>query len=201
MRLHRLNKFFGEKQIFCDLSLELPEAGIVGIYGPSGCGKTTLLFALCGLLKLDSGEVKDYPARASVVFQEDRLLMWLSALENVCIGASVDETCAKACLDIVCLSKEDYCLYPKQMSGGMRRRVAIARALAYSAPLLLLDEPFSGIDEKNRQSIIKELKKRKNTQLIYIISHDWNELNGICDEIIEVEGPPLSIVNRKKIIG
>lgn len=198
MRLEGLYKAFDQRKVLSHFDLTLPQTGIIGFFGPSGCGKTTLFSLLAKISAPDGGLILDRPVPVSCVFQEDRLLPWSTALENVQYGAGVKEEVARRFLHEVGLI--DACQqYPRQMSGGMNRRVAFARALAFPSCLLLLDEPFSGIDQKNREVFYQLLKERRQKQLICIISHDKEELTGLCDEVIELSGPPLTVTARNKI--
>ncbi|NLA87688.1 MAG: ABC transporter ATP-binding protein [Clostridiales bacterium] len=141
---------YGGKQIFDGLNLSL--GPITCVTGPSGCGKTTLLRLVAGLLKPQSGTIGGVPERVSMVFQEDRLLPWRTALENVsAVLPPAEAHQAADWLRLVELSGLRNS-YPDSMSGGQKRRVALARALAYSGELpeggglLILDEPFKGVD-------------------------------------------------------
>lgn len=140
---------YGGKQVFDGLSLSLGR--ITCITGPSGCGKTTLLRLIAGLVKPQGGTITGVPNRVSMVFQEDRLLPWRTALENIADVLMPDEAdAAMGWLRLVELSDlRDS--YPDSMSGGQKRRIALARALAYCGKgtgggLLILDEPFKGFD-------------------------------------------------------
>ena len=116
------------------------------LMGPSGIGKTTLLLLLLGLVSPDSGEITGLPEKVSVIFQEDRLCEDFSALSNVAmvLPRGGEET-ASALLKA--LGLEEAMRQPVHtLSGGMKRRVAIARGLAADSPLLLMDEPFKGLD-------------------------------------------------------
>ncbi len=139
-----------EKKVFDSLNLQ-SDSRIICFMGHSGCGKTTLLHILAGLLKPSSGTVSDFPEKVSVMFQEDRLLPWLNAYENVALVQSTpferwngqDDRASQILrsLDI------DPAMDIGSMSGGMKRRVALARALVFDSEALLLDEPFKGMDE------------------------------------------------------
>ena len=143
MKIKNFCVSYGEKKVLQDFSAEFGE-GITLLTGPSGFGKTTLLHTIAGLLEPDSGEIIGRPERISLMFQDDRLLPWLTALQNIEIVCD-DRDRAMYYLRAVELEKEADSK-PGALSGGMRRRVALARALAYESDLLLLDEPFKGMD-------------------------------------------------------
>jgi ABC-type nitrate/sulfonate/bicarbonate transport system ATPase subunit len=148
--IESLSFTYGGKLIFDRLNLSLGYKTC--ITGPSGCGKTTLLRLIAGLLKPRSGAIKGVPSRVSMVFQEDRLLPWRTALEN--IAAVLPPEAEKKAEEWLGLVELDGLggNYPDSMSGGQKRRVALARALAFGAELppggrlLILDEPFKGFD-------------------------------------------------------
>ena len=144
---------YGEKTPIRDLTLALPDAGVIGVFGASGSGKTTLLRLLAGRIQPASGTVEGlYGKRVSMVFQEDRLLPWRTALENVALVRDGSSGEAMRLLDAMELSAEAGKL-PVALSGGMQRRVALARALNFGGDMLLLDEPFKGLDEALRARV------------------------------------------------
>ena len=145
IELKDVNVSFGDHKVLSNLSLTIPLQGTTVIYGPSGSGKTTLLRTIMGLQKPTRGKISGLEGKQlSVVFQEDRLLPWQTAKENVA-QVSDDET-AQKWLNFLGLA-EAANQKPKELSGGMNRRVAIARALAYGGDMLVLDEPFAGLDD------------------------------------------------------
>lgn len=143
MKISKLCVSYGDKKVLQDFSAEFGN-GITLLTGPSGFGKTTLLHSIAGLIEPDSGEIIGRPERISLMFQDDRLLPWLTALQNIEIVCD-DREKAMHYLRAVELEAEAG-TRPAALSGGMRRRVALARALAYESDLLLLDEPFKGMD-------------------------------------------------------
>ena len=192
-----IDKAFGELEVLRDFSLELPERGVVVLSGPSGCGKTTLGRLLLGLDKPDRGSISGLEGRRSVcVFQENRLLPWASALENAALGG--EEGSARLWLER--LGMQDFMQsYPAQLSGGMQRRVAVARALATPADVLVLDEPFTGLDDANQRLILSAVRERMEDALFVMITHDLSNLRELSGEIFYLEGPPLRIVEKKCI--
>ena len=140
MRAENITKRFGEKLVLDNISCIFDD-GIFCVTGPSGCGKTTLLRIIAGLEIPDSGVVSE-TGKISVMFQEDRLFPWMTAVGNASAGS--DSASAEKALRAMGL-EQSFRDFPETMSGGMRRRVALARAVAAGGDLLLLDEPFNGL--------------------------------------------------------
>ncbi|NLF80556.1 MAG: ATP-binding cassette domain-containing protein [Clostridia bacterium] len=170
--VERLNVSFNGRQVLRDLSLTLPDSGVVCIYGPSGSGKTTLFNCLAGVIKPDSGAIRGLEGkRLAMVFQENRLLPWYNALENVAFAVEGDREKALRALAAMELAAEAEKL-PAQLSGGMQRRVAIARALAYGGDILMLDEPTAGLDKELAERVVSRLIEAWRGRLILLITHD-----------------------------
>lgn len=174
--ISRLYKKYGERQVFADFSATLPGEGCTALMGPSGCGKTTLLRILMGLERADAGAVIGVEGeRLAAVFQEDRLFPQLSARKNLlaaCPGALPQE--ADRLLGELGLG-ESAAQPTRQMSGGMKRRVAIARALLYRPRLLLLDEPFSGLDGETRESAAHCILAHTAGAALLLVTHSDQE--------------------------
>lgn len=181
------------------INLNVKKGSFVSIVGPSGCGKSTLLYLVAGLDKADSGEIrvdgelvsKPGPERV-VVFQEAGLFPWLTVIENVTYGLILkkmpkEEAKAKALdvLKMVHLSKHANS-YPHELSGGMKQRVSIARALVMEPDILLMDEPFSALDEQTRMVLHKELLDiwRKTKVTIFFITHNIREAVLLSEEVV-----------------
>ncbi|MBE6118711.1 MAG: ATP-binding cassette domain-containing protein [Erysipelotrichaceae bacterium] len=143
MKVEELCVSFGDKTVLDHFSAEFHE-GITCLTGPSGYGKTTLLHTIAGLIRPQSGRIVDRPDKVALMFQDDRLFPWMNALQNITIVCD-DESRAMHYLKAVELEQEALSM-PSSLSGGMRRRIALARALAYNGDLVLLDEPFKGMD-------------------------------------------------------
>ncbi len=173
IEVKNLVKSYGGNTVLAGISFTVPQSGIHGIFGPSGCGKTTLLRLIAGLEKADSGEITGTQGKKiAFVFQEDRLLPSCTALKNVSI-VSDSETALKYLKLLHLENAADK--FPGEMSGGMCRRAAIARALAFGGDILILDEPFKGIEKELRdeaQSIVKEYAK---THPVLFVTHDEDE--------------------------
>lgn len=167
IELKNISLSFGEKQIFRDFSAQLPDEGVVLLSGESGIGKTTLLRILCGLQKPDLGAVVGLEnRRVSVVFQEPRLLDRLSAFENVSIVS--DGETAKRLLSDLNMTGEMH-LRARSLSGGQKQRVSLARAFAFSSDVVLLDEPFTGLDEQNK---LRAVDLIHTARLAVVVTHD-----------------------------
>lgn len=187
--LHDIHFAYGDKVICDKLSWTLPETGVICLWGASGCGKTTLLRLLVGLEKPQSGTV-DAPRAVSVVFQEDRLLPWKTVWENASL-ACADTARVAALLEAVGLA--DYRdRYPNELSGGQQRRVALVRALAAENALLLLDEPFNGLDEQAQQTLLPLIKAVAATRPVVLVTHVATQAEALGAAVIELKSTPLT---------
>ena len=189
IKLEDITVRYGEKLVLDRFSLEIPPEGLTALSGPSGCGKTTLLRVLAGLERPEGGAVSGVdPARTAILFQEDRLLPWRR------VGQQITDVLPRSrrgelerWLAFAELSGEENA-YPAALSGGMARRLALARCAALGGSLLLLDEPFAGVDPKRAARILGRL--RELNVPIVLTSHQAAVLNA-CDTVIELDGPPL----------
>ena len=191
-------KNYGETEALRDLSLDFPKGQLTSLLGPSGCGKTTLLKIIAGLLPATQGEVfvngslvtKPGPDRA-FVFQDFALMPWASVLRNVAFGLELrganknerEDIAAKYIKDVGLVGFENS--FPHELSGGMRQRVGLARALSVDSPVLLMDEPFSAVDEQTRrkfQEDLLNLVKNENKTFIFV-THSIEEAVYVSDKI------------------
>lgn len=178
-----------------NLSLDVAPGEILGISGASGVGKTTLLRAIANEVQDFAGRIERPAGRLAFVFQDPRLLPWRTARQNVQLILPPDQADAyfhaEEWLERVDLA-DAMDLFPAQMSGGMRQRVAIARAMATNPALLLVDEPFSALDEELAGQLRDELLSIVSaTQLITVwVSHDPAELQAVSSMRLHLEGPP-----------
>ncbi len=182
--LEQVSKSFGEKQVFSNFSYAFQLEGITAIMGASGCGKTTLLRLLCGLEQPDSGVISGVPKQFTFLFQENRLLPWATALENVALVSNTQT--AKAVLQKVGLAKELH-EKPAALSGGMQRRVAFARALAHQSPVLFLDEPFKGLDASLCAEMIGLLLQESEKRPILFVTHSETEANTAHAAVLHLD--------------
>ena len=179
IEIRNLCKSFGARAVLKDFSARLPEQGVVEIFGRSGAGKTTLLRILMGLETADSGTISGLSGRRlGAVFQEDRLLPHRSAVENVRFMCGAPEEQILSHLSQVGLAEQAR-ERVSRYSGGMKRRVAIVRAVMYPCDLLLLDEPFKGMDEETRDQVAAYIRRECAGRLILLVSHDRDEARAL----------------------
>lgn len=185
--------------------------------GPSGIGKSTLLRILGGFIKPTEGEVRllgkkivSPTPKISLIHQSIATFPWLTALDNVKLGLQYrklnkdeENKIAKKMLEIVGLQGfEDF--YPKQMSGGMRQRVAIARALAADPLVLLMDEPFSHLDELTAEGLRQEVygmlfNDQTSLRSAVLVSHNLTEVIELADRVYVLNDRPANVVGEVKI--
>lgn len=181
-----LNKGFGDLKVLDDFSEVFEEGRTSCIMGSSGCGKTTLLNILMGLLQMDSGTVSGVPARLSAVFQEDRLLPGFSAIQNIAfVCPKVPKKTIIEHLARIGLG-EAADKPVSELSGGMKRRVAIARAVLARSELMILDEPFKGLDEETRAVVAEYLAEEAKGRTIIMVTHDEEEVQLVCGRLIRM---------------
>lgn len=188
----------GGKTILQGLDLAVTGSGLIAIMGPTGIGKTTLLRVIAGLICPNAGR-RRCQARIATIFQDARLLPWQSALDNAAFGlraggmsAALARQHASALLERLGLSPEDQVKRPHALSGGMRQRAAIARALAVEPDLLLMDEPFSGLDINLRadlQNLVRGIVDQRKLAAI-LVTHDPVEAVTLSDRVIVLGGRP-----------
>ncbi len=178
-----LCKAFDEKQVFQNFSTVLPAGRVSGLMAPSGGGKTTLLRILMGLTPADAGTVEGLDGlRISAVFQEDRLCENLNPVSNIrLVTPALSRDTAVEALQAVGLGD---CLDQpaRELSGGMRRRVAILRALLADYDLLLLDEPFKGLDQETKATVMADTRQRCAGHTVLLVTHDATELDAMGAE-------------------
>ena len=193
-----ISKNYGEVEALKNLTLKFPKGQLTSLLGPSGCGKTTLLKIIAGLLEPTSGRVEvggkevtgPGPDRA-FVFQDFALLPWANVLRNVAFGLELrgvakserEDKAAKYIKDVGLAGFEK--AFPHELSGGMRQRVGLARALSVDSDVLLMDEPFSAVDEQTRrkfQEDLLHLVANENKTFIFV-THSIEEAVYVSDQI------------------
>ncbi|AKO96375.1 Taurine import ATP-binding protein TauB [Marinovum algicola] len=196
--VRNISKNYGAVEALKDLTLEFPRGQLTSLLGPSGCGKTTLLKIIAGLLEPTSGEVEvngkpvtgPGPNRA-FVFQDFALLPWATVMRNVAFGLELRSINKSKREDIAAKYIKEVGLggfensYPHELSGGMRQRVGLARALSVDAKVLLMDEPFSAVDEQTRRKFQEDLLglvQNENKTFIFV-THSIEEAVYVSDQI------------------
>ena len=179
--LSNICKAYGERRVLRGVTLDIPQ-GVTCLMGPSGCGKTTLLRILTGLEAPDCGEI------IAMVFQEDRLVDSLTVRANLrlALGGGYDPADAQALLNELDLP-DALRRTVGELSGGMKRRVALARALLYDAPLLVLDEPFKGLDETTARQCMDALARRAAGRAVLLVTHDAQEGDYLHARTLQME--------------
>ncbi|MGO2062154.1 ATP-binding cassette domain-containing protein [Leucobacter sp. UCMA 4100] len=184
------------ERIAQEISFAAAPGSVTAILGPSGIGKSSLLHVLGGIAEPFEGAIeRSEGLRCSYVFQDDRLLPWRSLGENValCAGVSLD----RACDQLAQLGLGDACSrMPHELSGGMRRRGALARGFLRDASLLLLDEPFAGLDVRRRVALIEDIERmrRLSGKTIIFVTHDVEDALLLADQAIVLGGSPVASV-------
>lgn len=207
----------GRAPVLRDFSLQLKAGEIVAVLGPSGAGKSSLLRVLAGLAVADGGSVRVHGEalrgahpRVSLMFQDPCLLPWLSLAENVGFGLDFSQQPVTdraqrrariaAMVAEVGLAHAVAC-YPSELSGGMAQRTALARSLVREPELLLLDEPFSALDEITRgemQALLLKLVAAHRTAAV-LVTHDIDEALLLADRILLLGGAPAQVLGEWRI--
>ncbi|HIY06621.1 MAG TPA: ATP-binding cassette domain-containing protein [Candidatus Evtepia faecigallinarum] len=182
--LSHITKSYGDRPVLRDFSARFPASRCTCIMGPSGCGKTTLLRLILGLEPLDGGTIQGRSFPMSAVFQENRLFEDFSALTNaalVCPRAQRQE----AARHLTALGLKDSLSLPvRALSGGMKRRVAIARAVLAPGELIILDEPFTGLDQGTKAIVLDYLKAHTQGRTLLLVTHAPEERDALAHEVL-----------------
>ena len=204
LEIENLSFGYTTRPLFHDLNISVSnDLPIVGILGPSGIGKTSLLNLIAGFEIASQGSisvhdviVKRPSASRPVVFQDHNLFPWKNVSKNIELGLRAKK-CKKADrremvnnLLVAMGLKECAEQYPHELSGGMQQRVGLARAMAVSPQCILMDEPFSALDDTTRKSVrgyFKRTLEVNNTNAI-IVTHDAGEAMELCDYLIVING-------------
>jgi NitT/TauT family transport system ATP-binding protein len=200
-----VRKYFGSSGFVAldDITIDIPQGQFFVIVGPSGCGKTTLLRILAGLDTQSEGEVEvrqSNPARPtnSMIFQGDSLFPWMTVFDNAAYGLRMRKLREQEVVDTVRLWLERVGLwrfrdrYPHQLSGGMKQRASIVRAFANDPEILLMDEPFSALDEQNKLLLHEELLRiwDATKKTVVFITHSVDEAVTLGDRIMVMTANP-----------
>jgi ABC-type lipoprotein export system ATPase subunit len=210
IKLQGLHKYFNkgrqnEIHVINDISLELPEKGMVAIFGKSGCGKTTLLNVIGGLDSFASGsltiEGQDVRRNTDVIrnryigyiFQNYNLNKSETCFENVadalrlCGMTDADEIESRVMAALSNVGMDKYRSHtPDTLSGGQQQRIAIARAIVKNPRIILADEPTGNLDEANTVMIMDLLKQIARDHLVLLVTHEANLVDYYCDTVVEL---------------
>jgi NitT/TauT family transport system ATP-binding protein len=197
-----------------DFSLEVRRGEMMAVVGPSGCGKSTLLQLIAGFASPTAGAISQADSESgrhqlAMVFQKDTVMPWLTVEKNVSLyyrfrkgsaGAREKNEHINHLLEMAGLA-DFRKAYPYQLSGGMRRRVAFLTSVAARPAILLLDEPFSGLDEPTKinihQSIFSIIRELGITGIL--VTHDLQEAISLCDEVAILTKRPARVAHRERI--
>lgn len=209
LKINDINKTFITKhkivQTLKDINIEIKAGEFICIIGSSGCGKTTLLNIIAGLEKVTSGsvlldnhEVLSPGADRTVLFQESALFPWLRVIDNVefgmkMLGVPKENRRIEALkyLDMVKL-KDFQNSFIHELSGGMKQRVALARALAVDSGILLMDEPFSALDNQTRNILLNELQNiwLETKKTVIFVTHNVDEAVYLANRVVIMSSTP-----------
>ncbi|MEM1362818.1 MAG: ABC transporter ATP-binding protein [Pseudomonadota bacterium] len=192
------------------VTLDVPTGQLTALLGPSGCGKTTLLKVIAGLVMPNRGTVKVRGTQVegpgtdrALVFQDFALLPWATVIDNVAFGLRARgvarkerrETARHYIAEVGLGGFEDK--YPHELSGGMRQRAGLARALSVQSDILMMDEPFSAVDEQMRrklqEDLLELLKVEKKT--VIFVTHSIEEAVYLADQVVILSGRPGKVAN------
>jgi NitT/TauT family transport system ATP-binding protein len=202
--LDHINKIFEELHVLKDLNMKVQENKLICILGPSGCGKTTILNIISGVISADNGNLSGFTGKSiSYLFQEPRLLPWKTVEQNIdfvikdkLTKSQRSETINRYLTMVNLTDFRNY--YPGKLSGGMKQRVAIARAFAYPAEILLMDEPFKGLDIQMKATLIQDFIKiwRNDRRSVFFVTHDIDEALLLGEEIYVLTDRPTSVKGK-----
>lgn len=200
----RYNTKEGEIFAIKNFNLELNEGEIISIVGPSGCGKSTILSIISNLESKSSGIINEKDnLKKAYMLQSDALFPWLTIYDNILLGLKIQKNVSKERLEYIDYLLNYYNLvefknnYSKSLSGGMKQRVALIRTLALNPDLLLLDEPFSALDQQSRLKISDDVYKicKKENKTVILVTHNIEEAISFSDRVIVLSKRP-SIIKR-----
>ncbi|MCD7749443.1 MAG: ABC transporter ATP-binding protein [Oscillospiraceae bacterium] len=172
-----------------DFSLHIAPGAHIALMGRSGCGKSSALNLAAGLLTPSAGSVRVEAKRLAYVFQEPRLLPWLTAAENMnAVLSDKPETMPRALEWLAAVGLADAAgKYPAELSGGMRQRVNLARALAYDGDALLLDEPLEGLDKPLQAEMLSLLRRCTEGKTLLLATHDHAQAQALDCRILKYQ--------------
>ncbi len=190
--IHNIQKAFGSKQVLTGVDYVLEDDSIYCLMGPSGMGKTTLLRILMDLEDPDGGSIQGLEKNdIAVMFQENRLLEWMDAVDNVAVmrkGIRDKKLKQEIEKNLQRILPAD-CLHQpvSQLSGGMKRRVALARAMNYPSKLIILDEPFTGLDRATKNDVVDYVLQMRGDRILLVATHGTEDAQMLGATVIHLE--------------
>ena len=191
IEIQQITKKYNDMIVFEKYNLKLQKGKTTTIIGKSGCGKTTLLRLLMGLETVDSGKINGIDnLNISAVFQEDRLIDSLSIYKNICLPhMNKDKLPSREKVQQIVNSlhvNADIKKKTGELSGGMKRRVAIIRAMLAEFDMLILDEPFKGLDDETKYITMNFVKEYAKGNTVVLVTHDKKEIQFFDSCVIEL---------------
>ena len=190
------NKTYNKNLVLEDIELEIKDSEFISVLGPSGCGKSTFLNILANLDDDFKGHIEMPFENISFMFQDDRLLPWLSIKENLLlVSKKKDLNEIKRVLKLIGL-ENILDEFPKSLSGGMKRRIVLARAFINKPQLILLDEPFTSLDFPTSQELKYEFIKlcKEFKPLVILVTHDLSEAILFSNRIFFLSKKPSTVI-------
>ncbi len=206
--INNLTKKFKDEIVLNNINMTLESGNIYGIIGQNGSGKSVLLKIICAFYIPSQGEVlidninycngKNFPKNLRALIEKNAFLPDISGFNNLKLLAKIENKITdeeiNESLKIVNLYEEKDKMFSKY-SMGMKQKLGIASALMEDPEIIILDEPFNGIDEESKEKITNELIKIKNNKIIIITSHIKDEITSLCDHVFEMKNG--KIINEK----
>ncbi len=206
--INNLTKKFKDEIVLNNINMTLESGNIYGIIGQNGSGKSVLLKIICAFYIPSQGEVlidninycngKNFPKNLRALIEKNAFLPDISGFNNLKLLAKIENKITdeeiNESLKIVNLYEEKDKMFSKY-SMGMKQKLGIASVLMEDPEILILDEPFNGIDEESKEKITNELIKIKNNKIIIITSHIKDEITSLCDHVFEMKNG--KIINEK----
>ena len=191
-----ISKSFDGRNVLGNVSYTFNAGSICCIMGESGVGKTTFLKILLGLIKPDGGQVSGL-SKPSVMFQEDRLLESMNAIDNIRLvlkGKNSEDIAEKELEQL--LPKESLRKAVSSLSGGMKRRVALVRAMMAESDIVMLDEPFSGLDKEMVKKAVSYILDKKGDRTVLVVTHNREACEMLKAEIcLLTSGKPVATIS------
>ncbi|MCI5534868.1 MAG: ATP-binding cassette domain-containing protein [Firmicutes bacterium] len=192
IQLSGISKNYENKSVLSDVAITFESGTVTAVSGPSGRGKTTLAMIIAGLIEADAGRVVvrgGADVKLSFLFQEDRLLPWLTVYDNMALGRINDaghelDAEIRTTAEALELTEVLFSL-PAELSGGMRHRVSLGRTFLSNANLMILDEPFRGLDEELKDRIVERLwKETTKGKTVILISHNSGDCEKLSEKVV-----------------